>query len=956
MADAGDIRLTATIDTRGYDSGANRIRSANSSIESSTAGAASSINKAHGQAGASNDEMVAKSESGSAKLAAIWGAVAGVAQHVVSRAFDMVKDSISGAVDRVDTLNNFPKIMSNLGYSSADAATQVQRMSDRLQGLPTSLQAMTGMVQKIAPLTGSLSEATDISLAFNDALLAGGKSTELQSNALEQYSQMLSVGKVDMQAWRSVVNAMPGQMDQLSKSILGNNANQQDLYNAMKSGRVTFKQFNDAVVDLDKNGSGHFASFQEQARSATGGIKTGWMNMQNAIDRGIADIIQAIGSSNISEYIAGIGTSFENAAKAIAPVVGAIVRFVSSASKLPAVKGTVAALAGAFAALAVSMKISATIKSITSAFAAFKEAQQASTVAQAAFNAVMSANPLTVVVVAISAVVAALAYFFTQTDTGRKAWSSFTSWLGQAWQNVKNVAQNVWGAITGFVSGAADGVKGAWNGITGFFSNIWNGIGAGVSGAINGIKSAWSGVTGFFSNIWNGITTGVSNAWNTITGVIKGAAGFIGSIAANILTVLGAIPVWLLQHLLGGIDGVFSAIYSTIQGWFNNTTGVVHTVLGGALNFVSAFWNTIHSVVQGAIDTVRTIIVTVVQLLQGNWQGAWTTMSTFFQGVWSNIVAFFTGIVNNFQNIWNTVWAAVSGVWNTVWGGISSFFMGIWNGIVSFISPIIATIENIISTDIAAIQAVWNSIWSAISGFIGPIWAAISSTVSGAINAVSGAISGTLGAIQGVWNSVWGAVSGFLGGIWNGIVNAVRNGINAVSNIVSNIRGTVLGAVSGAGSWLYDTGRNIISGLIGGVTGAFNWLKNTITNMGHNVLNWAKSVLHIGSPSKVFRDEVGKWIPAGIQVGIDKNMPSLKADLTDNLQSLVPDAYHMTRFVQDSTSSMAPTLRVPSVPATLPANNTTTTKRIVSAPIDIHTDNPTAAGYEASRIINRHFV
>ena len=188
MANAGEIRVDATIDTRGYDSGAANITSTNSRIASSTAAAANAMNKAHGNAGASADDMAGKTELSGTKIAAIWGVVSGVAQNVVSRAFDMVKNSIGAAVDRVDTLNNFPKIMSSLGYSATDAGNQVQRMSDRLQGLPTSLDQMTGMVQKIAPLTGSLSEATDISLAFNDALLAGGKSTSMQSDAMEQYS------------------------------------------------------------------------------------------------------------------------------------------------------------------------------------------------------------------------------------------------------------------------------------------------------------------------------------------------------------------------------------------------------------------------------------------------------------------------------------------------------------------------------------------------------------------------------------------------------------------------------------------------------------------------------------------------------------------------------------------------------------------------------------------------
>ncbi len=147
-------------------------------------------------------------------------------------------------------------------------------------GLPTTTSSMVSMVQQLAPLTSSLGEATDIALAFNNALLAGGGNTVEQENALTQFTQMLAAGKVDAAAWRSVVNAMPGPMNQLAQSLLGADKKQQDLYNAMKSGTVTFDQFNKAVVKLNKDGYGRYASFAQQAKDATQGIGTAIQNLR----------------------------------------------------------------------------------------------------------------------------------------------------------------------------------------------------------------------------------------------------------------------------------------------------------------------------------------------------------------------------------------------------------------------------------------------------------------------------------------------------------------------------------------------------------------------------------------------------------------------------------------------------------------------------------------------------
>src|SRR5690606_32489975 len=136
-----------------------------------------------------------------------------------------------------------------------------------------------------------LSEATDLSLALNNALLAGGKSTDIQANAMEQYTQMLTVGKVDMAAWRSMVSAMPGQMNQLSEVLLVAGAGSMDLYEALKTGEIGFDDFNQAVLRLNSEGTGAYASFAEQARSATDGIATSQANLGTAITRGLANLI-----------------------------------------------------------------------------------------------------------------------------------------------------------------------------------------------------------------------------------------------------------------------------------------------------------------------------------------------------------------------------------------------------------------------------------------------------------------------------------------------------------------------------------------------------------------------------------------------------------------------------------------------------------------------------------------
>lgn len=241
------------------------------------------------------------------KWGSAWTVAAGnLIAKGVSKVASMVTSTMNKAISRVDTLNNFPKVMTALGYSAEEADSSVKMISDSLDGLPTSLDAAVGDIQKLAATMGNLNtgmvNATSVGLSLNDMFLAGGKGTEAASAAMEQYNQMLSQGKVDMQSWRSMVNAAPGQMDQLAKSLLGAKANQQDLYAAMQKGKVTFDDFNKAIVKLDKEGGDGFSSFYDQAVAATGGVATQLENVKNTMNKIVGAALQG-NTEDMDKYI-----------------------------------------------------------------------------------------------------------------------------------------------------------------------------------------------------------------------------------------------------------------------------------------------------------------------------------------------------------------------------------------------------------------------------------------------------------------------------------------------------------------------------------------------------------------------------------------------------------------------------------------------------------------------------
>lgn len=263
------------------------------------------------------------------------GAIMGVFSAATAKAMDVVSSSVGGAVSRLDTLNNYPRVMQALGYSAEESQASISKMSERLTGLPTALNDMTSTVQGISAITGDLGKATDSALALNDMLLASGSSTQLASAAMEQFRQMLAKGKPEMEDWKSLTSAMPGQMAQLAKSMLGPTATANDLYAALGGGKneaiLSMDDLMAAMIRLDAEGGEGVTSFAEQARNATGGIESSMANMQTAVSRGMASVLDAVGTDTISSFAKDVGGAFENALKAAGD---GIVKFKPLASSL----------------------------------------------------------------------------------------------------------------------------------------------------------------------------------------------------------------------------------------------------------------------------------------------------------------------------------------------------------------------------------------------------------------------------------------------------------------------------------------------------------------------------------------------------------------------------------------------------------------------------------------------
>ena len=518
------------------------------------------------------------------------GAIMGIVSSVTSRALDAISGSIASAVNRVDTIANFPKIMQSVGYSADEARATIERLSTGIDGLPTSLDAIVGSVQKIAPVSGSLATATDVALAFNNALLAGGKSQEVMNSAFEQYSQMLSTGRVDMQSWKILAQAMPGQLNQIAKALLGANANQADLYKAMQSGAITFDQFNNAIVSLNNEGLPGYASFAEQARISTESIGTAWTNVQNRINKAVAKIIDHIGQANIAGAINDFSSSFSGIADTVITYLDSVISTVGSFMDQLQNNGAITSFGDALNALkdvfdSTIGLIGDLITTFTGLDSSEDTSRSAADLLKSAVDGVKSAielacdavqglrDNLTVVAPVIVAVATALIAYETI-------------------KAVRSIADD-FGLLKSAASLAFDAIKG----------------GEGVLSTLS-VFGELVGEGGTLASVFGTISTAISGVGTSLLALV-GSIPVIGWIAVAVVA-LGAVFTWLWntnEDFRNAVIGIWNSICSAISGAVDSIVGFFTTTLPTAFTQFVQFVQGIPAAVGQFIQELPSMVL-----------------------------------------------------------------------------------------------------------------------------------------------------------------------------------------------------------------------------------------------------------------------------------------------------------------------------------------------------------
>lgn len=314
------------------------------------------------------------------------------------------------------------------------------------------------------------------------------------------------------------------------------------------------------------------------------------------------------------------------------------------------------------------------------AMVATRVALGVATVAQWAWNAALTANPIGLIIVAIVALVAGLVWFFTQTKVGQAIWSGFVSFLGTAWTWIQTI-----------------------------FTVGLTAIGT------------------FFVNTWNNIVAANRLAWSIISGIVM--AG-VNAVRAIVLAVIGAVRAgwnagW--SAIVNVARVVWSAIVLVVTTYINLVRSVVLAVVNGVragwsagMNAISAVgravWSAIVGYVTANVNAVRSVVTAVISTVRSVWSAGWNAVSGAVSAAAGLVRSIVSGMASAVSSAITNVVSFFSGIQGKVLGALSG--AGSW---------LVSVGRNIISGLISGLKAMGSSILSAVTG---PIKSAISGAKS----------------------------------------------------------------------------------------------------------------------------------------------------------------------------------------------------------------------------------
>lgn len=428
----------------------------------------------------------------------------------------------------------------------------------------------------------------------------------------------------------------------------------------------------------------------------------------------------------------------------------------------------------------------------------------------------------------------------------------------------------------------------------------------------------------------------VASAFNTVflfggklVEVFKLVAGGAGTLHEALSVVFGSVGT-MVAGIVGVLGGIALAVKNFVSmltegfSWVKEALMVVGIAIAAVGTVILGVPATVAAVVAAVIAVVATLVVVVKE--------HWEDIKNFFANIADVIVNFFTVTIpdgwNKFliklQELWDNIKQKVTDGWNVIsvfftetipnalrnfWDSVVNFFT---EGVPNLIDKVMSWISElpykigyqlglIIGNIVQFGADVWKWITTRIPEFISKIVAFVSELPGKIWTFLLDIINKVIKWGQTIWNNAKTYTTNLINDvttyfsqlplkIWNHLLNVldtvsfwgsnlIARGREAASNLVNTVH-TTIASLPGR---VAEVGRNIVEGLWNGIQGAGDWIRGKVGEFARGILDGMKAALGIHSPSKLFRDEVGKYIALGVGEGFLDNIGRVTKSMQNKL-------------------------------------------------------------------------
>lgn len=404
------------------------------------------------------------------------------------------------------------------------------------------------------------------------------------------------------------------------------------------------------------------------------------------------------------------------------------------------------------------------------------------------------------------------------------------------WTALGNLFANKLNATIEFLAGA-------------IFSFDWASLGTALGDAINGffLKVKWAELAIAFAKLVNGIFNSLYNLATTVRWTEIGTT--LGTALAKMIQTIdwGGIATSLSTFLSGALSMLISAVEAF--DWQGLGDGIGEFLVNiNWLDILTKLLKLIALVFGGLVQTAVALIGKVFSTIFEK-----IAEETRNKSAGEIVQGLLNGIINALKSI---------GTWM-----VDHVFTPIINAFKKAFG-IASPSKKMEEQGGYVIQGLLNGISNGLKGIGNWIKTHVFDNIMGAVKTAFG-ITGTIA------NNVKTVGESFIGGIKEGISTRW----STLSDKLGTIKDKMFNIFNNT-DWS-GIGTNIVTGIKNGITAGWEWLKTTVGNLASSLYKKAAETLGIESPSKVFRDKIGKMIPAGLAIGVDKNADTALRSVQD---------------------------------------------------------------------------